>query len=73
MVKFGFRIKTHGGMIVENLVVTARHRTEAEARISQIYHHCAFLDCVELAPDEKPESLDLESAISLIGRQRDEP
>jgi hypothetical protein len=71
MVKYGFKIKTRGGMILENLAVTARDRTAAEAKISQIYHHCEFLDCVELVPDEKPDSLDLESAISLISRQRD--
>jgi len=39
MAKYGFRIKTRGGMTVDNLVVQARTREDAEARIRQIYQH----------------------------------
>lgn len=71
MTKFGFRIKTRGGMVVENLVVQARDRGEAENRIRQIYRHCEILDCSTLAADARGDGVDLEGMISLISKQED--
>lgn len=71
MSKFGFRIKTRGGMVVENLVVQARDQAEAEQRIRQIYHHCEILECNALIPGTRGEGVDLEGVISLISRQDD--
>jgi len=58
-------------MLVENLMVQARDRAEAENKIGQIYHNCEIIECRELAPATKGETLDLEDMISLIGRQED--
>jgi hypothetical protein len=69
MTKYGFRIRTRGGMTVENLVVQARSRDEAEARIRQIYQHCDILECSELASGNRGDGVDLEGIISLISRQ----
>ncbi len=69
MNKYGFRIRTRGGSVVENLQVHARDRAEAEQKINQIYHHCQILDCQELTPTLKKEGLDLEDVISLINKQ----
>lgn len=69
--KFGFRIKTRGGMVVENLVVQALDRKNAEARIQQIYRNCEILECNELTPDARGDGVDLESMISLISKQED--
>lgn len=69
MIKFGFKIKTRGGMTVENLMVQAHDRAEAENKIGQIYHHCEILECQELAQSTRGEALDLEGMIALIGRQ----
>ncbi len=71
MNKFGFRIKTRGGMVVENLMVQARDQAEAENRIRQIYRHCEILECNTLAPDTRGEGMDLEGMISLISRQEE--
>ena len=71
MNKYGFKIRTRGGMLVENLMVQARDRPEAENKIGQIYHHCEIVECKELAPATKGEGLDLEDMISLIGRQEE--
>ncbi len=71
MLKFGFKIKTRGGMIVDNLQVTARDRAEAEGKISQIYQRCEVIECQELRQSGKDEAFDLESAINLIGRETD--
>lgn len=71
MVKFGFRIKTRGGMVVDNLQIAARDRDEAERKVAQIYHRCEIIDCLEVRQPVKEEGFDLESAINLIGKEGD--
>lgn len=73
MNKYGFRIRTRSGMVVENLTVQARDRAEAEHKLKQVYHHCEVLECQELARQLKGEGLDLESMISLINKQEEKP
>jgi DNA-directed RNA polymerase specialized sigma54-like protein len=72
MNKYGFKIRTRGGSVVENLQVQARDRAEAEQKINQIYHHCEILECHELTPTLKKESLDLEDVVALINKQQQE-
>jgi hypothetical protein len=69
MGKYGYRIRTRNGMLVENLQVIARDRAEAENKIRQIYRKCEIIDCQEIAPPVKGENIDLENMISLIGKQ----
>jgi len=69
MIKFGFKIKTRGGTVVDNLLIAARDRVEAERKVTQIYHHCEILDCHEVQPPLREEGFDLERAINLIGRE----
>lgn len=58
-------------MTVENLMVQAPDRAEAENKLGQIYHHCEILECHELAQTIRGDALDLEGMISLIGKQED--
>jgi hypothetical protein len=69
VIKFGFKIKTRGGMLVDNLQVAARDRAEAERKVTQIYHRCEIVECVELKQAVREEGFDLESAINLIGKE----
>ena len=69
MNKYGFKIRTRGGMMVENLQVQARDREEAERKINQIYHQCEIVECQELAPAGKTEGVDLEDVIELIKKE----
>ncbi len=69
MTKFGFRIKTRGGMIVDNLMVAARDRTEAERKVTQIYHHSEILECTEFQPVDREDGMTLDSALALIARE----
>jgi hypothetical protein len=71
MIKYSFRIRTRGGMLVESLQVLARDRLEAERKINQIYHHCEILECQEVAAPIRGEALDLEGVISLINKQEE--
>lgn len=73
MYKYGFKIRTRGGSVVENLQVHARDRAEAERKISQIYRHCEILECHEVTPTLRKEGLDLEDVIGLINKQEDKP
>jgi len=68
VIKFGFKIKTRGGTVVDNLMIAARDRIDAERKVTQIYHHCEILDCHEVQP-VIDEALDLERAINLIGKE----
>jgi len=72
MFKFGFRIRTRSGLPVDNLVVQARDRAEAERKISQMYLHCEVIECRQLQTAVREEGSDLENIISLISRQRDD-
>lgn len=71
MNKYGFKIRTRGGMVVENLMVHARDREEAEHKLKQVYHHCEVLECQEVTPTLKKEGLDLEDVIALINKQEE--
>ena len=71
MNKYGFKIRTRGGSLVENLQVQARDRVEAEQKIKQIYHHCEILECHEVTPTLRKEGLDLEDMIALINKQEE--
>jgi len=73
MNKYGFRIRTRSGGMVENLLVQAHDRAEAERKIAQVYHHCEILECQEVTPTLKKEGLDLEDVISLINKQEEKP
>ena len=73
MNKYGFKVKTRGGSVVENLQVQARDRAEAEQKINQIYHHCEILECNEVTPTLRKEGLDLEDVVALINKQEEKP
>lgn len=71
--KFGFRIRTRNGLILDNLNVQARDRSEAERRISQIYHYCEILGCQENAATAHAGAADVEGVIALISKTRELP
>jgi hypothetical protein len=71
VLKFGFKIRTRGGMTVDNLQIAARDRAEAERKVAQIYHRSEILDCTEVRQSVKEEGFDLESAINLIGKENE--
>ena len=47
IVKYAFRIRTRGGLIVENLLIHGRDRGDAERKLRQMYQHCSVLQCTE--------------------------
>jgi hypothetical protein len=45
ILKFGFRIRTRGGLIVDNLLIAGRDEVDAERKLRQMYQHCKILEC----------------------------
>lgn len=73
MKKYGFRIQTKAGGVVDNLVIQGRDREEAVRKLRQVYHHCTILS-EDLIEDPLPtEASDLEGVISMIAHERDDP
>jgi len=68
LIKFAIRIRTRGGLPVDNLVIQARDRNEAERRINQMYLHCEILECREMQSAVREEDMNFENIITLISR-----
>ncbi|HQZ46156.1 MAG TPA: hypothetical protein PK042_08570 [Usitatibacteraceae bacterium] len=66
MKKFGFRIRTRGGSVVDNLTIQGRDREEAERKLRQVYHHCVVLEARESLEPGPADASDFEGVISLI-------
>ena len=72
MIKFALRIRTRNGLPVDNLVIHARNRDEAERRINQMYLHCEILECKEIQSSVREDNINFENIISMISRTPDE-
>ncbi len=68
MIKFALKIRTRSGLPVDNLVVQARGRGEAERKITQMYPHCEILECKEVQPAVREDDINFERIISMISR-----
>jgi len=66
MKKFGFRIRTRGGSVVDNLAIQGRDLAEAERKLRQVYHHCVVLETREIRESAASDISDLEGMITLI-------
>jgi hypothetical protein len=42
--KYGFRIRTRHGLMVERLTIHGRDEADAERKLRQIYQHCEILE-----------------------------
>jgi hypothetical protein len=43
--KYGFRIRTRSGLIVDKLLIYGRDEIDAERKLRQMYQHCEILEC----------------------------
>ena len=71
LAKFGFKIKTRNGLIVDNLLIQARDQEDAEQRLRQMYIQCEILESRVTEPEAQADSTDLDGIISLISKQDD--
>jgi hypothetical protein len=43
-IKYGFRIRTRHGLLVDRLSIYARDDADAEKKLRQMYRHCEILE-----------------------------
>ena len=67
MTKFGFKIRTRSGLIVDNLVIHGRDQADAERKLNQMYLRCEILEA--RAMQEKEAAAAFEDIVSLIANQ----
>ena len=75
--KFGFRIRTRHGLVVEHLMIHGRDDADAERKLRQIYQHCEILERSVMQPAVMQPALSpaaaktgetFEEIVSLISR-----
>jgi hypothetical protein len=66
--KFGFRIRTRVGLVVENLIIHGRDETEAQRKLRQMYQGCEVLECICHTGNGRPPPSSFEDVVSLITR-----
>ena len=62
--KFGFRIRTRQGLIVEHLMIHGRDEADAERKLRQMYLHCEILERSVMQPAVMQPSLSAPAAAS---------
>ena len=66
--KFGFRIRTRHGLVVEHLMIHGRDEADAERKLRQIYQHCEILERSVKQPAAARTGETFEEIVSLISR-----
>jgi hypothetical protein len=66
MSKFGFRIRTRHGLVVENLLIQGRDESDAERKLRQMYIHCEILDRKIHDSDRRATRANFEDIVSLV-------
>ena len=76
--KFGFRIRTRQGLVVEHLMIHGRDECDAERKLKQMYLDCEILERSVLQPavmqpslapgSSTPEGTSFEEIVSLISK-----
>ena len=67
-VKYGFRIRTRTGMVVDNLTIHGRDEPDAERKLRQMYLHCQVLECRPVGGPRKSDVPTFEDVIALVAR-----
>ena len=55
IIKYGFRIRTRSGLIVDNLLIHGRDEVDAERKLRQMYQYCKILECTLHTPGKRVE------------------
>jgi hypothetical protein len=76
--KFGFRIRTRQGLVVEHLMIHGRDEADAERKLRQMYLHCEILERSVMQPavmqpalapaSGTPDGTSFEEIVSLISK-----
>lgn len=67
--KYGFRIRTRVGLVVDNLMIHGRDESDAQRKLRQMYQDCEILECICHAAGSghaRSQSCNFEDVVSLI-------
>jgi len=66
--KYGFRIRTRDGLVVENLMIHGRDEADAQRKLTQMYRQCEVLECRVQRPANAPSAqrATFEEVIALV-------
>jgi hypothetical protein len=66
-VKYGFRIKTRTGMVVDHLTIHGRDEADAERKLRQMYLHCQVLECRAVGAP-RADAMSYEDVLALVSK-----
>ena len=66
MTKYGFRIRTRDGLMVDNLLIHGRDGGDAERKLRQMYHDCEIVECIAMFGAVRGPSANFEDVARLI-------
>jgi hypothetical protein len=66
-VKYGFRIRTRTGMVIDNLTIHGRDEADAERKLRQMYLHCHVL-VPPVGGTPKSDAMSYEDVLALVSR-----
>jgi hypothetical protein len=64
--KFGFRIRTRDGSLVDNLAIIGRDEAEAIRKLRQMYRDCEILESAAVQDELKTASMSFEDVAKII-------
>jgi hypothetical protein len=67
--KYGFRIRTRVGLVVDHLMIHGQDETEAKRKLRQMYRDCEVLECIcHQGAMRTPVMASYEDVVNLITR-----
>ena len=65
--KYGFRIRTRNGAVVDNLLIYGKNEPDAERKLRQIYLGCEIIEVKRLVPQpQRSNPVSYEDVVDLI-------
>ena len=64
--KYGFRVRTRVGLVVDNLMIHGRDQADAQRKLRQMYQGCEILECVCHAGAGRSSAANFEEVLGLI-------
>ena len=64
--KYGFRIRTRQGMLVDNLLIHGVDEADAERKLRQMYQHCEILERTEHQGGRRRDAASFEKVLALV-------
>jgi hypothetical protein len=68
LTKFGFRIRTRVGVVVDSLVIQGRDEDDAMRKLRQMYIGCEIIECMPVREELRMQAATFEEVAGLITR-----